>query len=97
MQLRITGVDSFLVRCLLSTTLDICTIINWFKLGLRGEMAITIELKPTAIDPCGKKLPVQLAKLNGTSLRNLLYLIRPQPMCLELPWKLNESAVIEEY
>ena len=67
------------------------------KLGLRGEVAITIELKPTAIDPCGKKLPIQLAKLNGTSLCNLLYLIWPQPMHLELPWKLNKLAIIEEH
>ena len=67
------------------------------KLGLSGGVAVTIELKPTAINPCGKKLPIQLAKLNGTSLYNLLYLIWPQPMRLELPWKLDEFAVIEEH
>ena len=67
------------------------------KLGLRGGVAITIELKPTAINQCGKKLPIQLAELNDTSLCNLLYLIWPQPMRLELPWKLNEFTVIEEY
>ena len=60
-------------------------------------MAITIELNPTAINPCGKKLRIQLAKLNGTSLSDLLYLIWPQPMRLELSSKLNEFAVIEEY
>ena len=67
------------------------------KLGLRGKVAITIELKPTAINPCGKKLPIQLAELNGTSLCNLLYLIWLEPMRLELSWKLNEFTVIEEY
>ena len=60
-------------------------------------MAVTIELKPTAIDHRGKKLPVQFAELNGSSLCDLLYLIRPQPMHLELPWKLNKFNVIEEY
>ena len=67
------------------------------KLGLRGGVAITIGLKPTAINPCGQKLPIQLAELNDTSLCDLLYLIWPQPMCLELPWKLNELAIIEEH
>ena len=67
------------------------------KLGLRGGVAITIELKPTAINPCVKKLPIQLAELNGTSLCDLLYLIWPQPMHLELSWKLNEFVVIEEH
>ena len=66
------------------------------KIGLRGGVAITIDLKPTAINQCGKKLPIQLAELNGTSLCNLLYLIWPQPMRLELPWKLNEFTVIKE-
>ena len=70
---------------------------GWFKLGLRGEVAIIIGLKPTAINPCGKKLPIQLAELNGTSLCDFLYLIWPQPMCLEPPWKLNKLTVIEEY
>ena len=67
------------------------------KLGLRGGVAITIELKPTAINPCGKKLPIQLAEMNDTSLYNLLYLIWPHPMHLELSWNLNEFAVIEEH
>ena len=67
------------------------------KLGLRDGVAIAIELNPTVIDPRGKKLPIQLAELNDTSLCNLLYLIWPQPMRLELPWKLNEFTVIEEY
>ena len=66
-------------------------------LGLRGGEAVTIEFQPTAINPCGQELPVQLAELNGTSLYNLLYLIWPHPMRLELPWKLNEFTVIEEY
>ena len=48
-----------------------------FMLGLRGGEAVTIDLKPTAINPCGKELPVQLAELNGTSLCDLLYLIWP--------------------
>ena len=67
------------------------------KLGLIGGVAITIELKPTAINQCGKKLPIQLAELNGTSLCNLLYLIWPQLMHFELSWKLNEFVVIEEH
>ena len=67
------------------------------ELGLRGGVAITIELKPTAINQHGKKLPVQFAELNDTSLCNLLPLILPQPMCLELSWELNEFNVIEEY
>ena len=68
-----------------------------FMLRRRGGEVGTVGLKPTAINPCGKKLPIQLVELNGTSLRNLLYLIWPQPMRLELPWKLNEFTVIEEY
>ena len=60
-------------------------------------MAITIGLKPTAINPCGKKLPIQLAELNDPSLYDLLYLIWPQPMSPEIPWKLNEFVVIEEH
>ena len=71
--------------------------LNLSKLGLRGGVAITIELKPTSINQCGKKLPIQVTELNDTSLCNLLYLIWPQPMCLEIPWKLNEFAVIEEH
>ena len=55
------------------------------KLGLRGGVDIAIELKTTTINPCGKKLSIQLAEMNGTSLYNLLYLIWPQPMHLELP------------
>ena len=70
---------------------------GWFKLGLRSEVAITIEFKPTAIDPCGQKLPVQLAELNYTSFCDLLYLIWPQPMRLKLPRELDEFAVIEEH
>ena len=84
------------MRCLLSTTLDICTVYD-SELGLRGGVAITIELKPTAIDHRGKKLPIQFAELNGSSLCDLLYLIWPQPMRPKLPWKLNELTVIEEY
>ena len=60
-------------------------------------MAITIELKPTSINQRGKKLPIQFAKLNDSSLYDLLYLILPQPMRFELPWKLNKFTVIEEY
>ena len=67
------------------------------KLGLRGGVAITIELKPTTIDHRGKKLPIQFVELNGSSLCNLLYLIWPQPMRLEFPWKLRKFTVIEEY
>ena len=67
------------------------------KLGQRGGMAITIKLKPTAINQCGKKLPIQFAELNSTSLCNLLYLVWPQPMRLELPWTLNKLTVVEEY
>ena len=60
-------------------------------------MAITIKLKPTTINQSGKNPPVQFAELNDTSFCNLLYLIWPQPMRLEIPWKLKESAVIEKY
>ena len=67
------------------------------ELGLRGGAAVNIKLKPTAIDHHGKKLLIQFAELNGSSLCNLLYLIWPQPMRLELPWKLNKFIVIEEY
>ena len=67
------------------------------KLGLRGGVAVTIELKPTAIDQCGKELPIQFAELNGSSLCNLLDLIWPQPMRLELSWKLNKLTVIKEH
>ena len=67
------------------------------ELGLRGGVAITIKLKPTSIDHRGKKLPIQFAELNGSSLCNLMYLIWSQPMRLELPWKLNKFTVIEEY
>ena len=68
-----------------------------FMLGLGGGEAVTVELKPTAINPCGKKLPIQLIELNSTSFCDLMYLIWPQPMCFELPWKLNEFVVIEEH
>ena len=64
---------------------------------LRGGVAITIGLKPTAINPCGKNLPIQLAELNDTSLCDLMYLIWPQPMCFELAWKLQEFAVIQKH
>ena len=84
------------MRCLLSTTLEICTARD-SELGLRGGVFVTIELNPTAIDHRGKKLPIQFAKLNGTSICNLLNLVWPQPMRLELPWKLNKFTVIEEY
>ena len=60
-------------------------------------MAITIKLKSTAINQSGKKLPVQLTELNDTSFCNLLNLVWPQPMHLELPWKLNKLTVIEEH
>ena len=60
-------------------------------------MAVTIKLNPTAINQRRKKLPIQFAELNGTSLCNLLYLIWPQPMHLELPWKLKKFTLIEEY
>ena len=55
------------------------------ELGLGGGVAITIKLKPTSINQSRKKLPIQFAELNGTSFCNLLYLIWPQPMRLELP------------
>ena len=55
------------------------------ELGLRGGVAVNIKFNPTAIDHHGKKLPIQFAELNGSSLCNLLYLIWPQPMHLELP------------
>ena len=67
------------------------------ELGLRGGVAITIELEPAAINQRGKKLPIQFAKMNDTSLCNLLYLVWPQPRRSELPWKLNKLTVIEEY
>ena len=67
------------------------------ELGLRGGVAITIELEPATINQRGKKLPVQFAELNGTSFCNLLNLIWPQSMCLELSWKLNKLTVIEEH
>ena len=60
-------------------------------------MVVTIELKPAASDHHGKKLPIQFAELNSSSLYDLLYLIWPQPMRLELPWKLNKFTVIKEY
>ena len=67
------------------------------ELGMIGGVVVTIKLKPTTIDHRGKKLPIQFAELNGSSLCDLLYLIWPQPMRLELPWKLNKFTVIEEY
>ena len=68
-----------------------------FMLGLRGGEAVTIELQSTAINPCGQELPVQLAELNGTSFCDSLDLVWPQPMCLKLPWELDEFTVIEEH
>ena len=67
------------------------------ELGLRGGVAITIELEPAAINQCGQKLPVQFVELNGTSFYNLLNLIWTQTMCLEIPWKLNILAFIKEH
>ena len=67
------------------------------KLGLRGGVAITIELEPAAINQHGQKLPVQFAELNNTSFYNLLNLIWPQPMHLELSWKLNKITVIKDH
>ena len=69
-------VDSLWVRCLLSTTLDICTTC-FSELGLGGGMAITVKLKPTAIDQSRKKLPIQFVELNNTSICNLLDLVWP--------------------
>ena len=66
-------------------------------LGRRGGEGVTVELKPTAINPCGKKLPVQLTELDSTSFCDLLYLIWPQPKCFELSWKLQEFAVIQKH
>ena len=60
-------------------------------------MAITIKLKPTAINQSRNKFPVQFNDLNDTSFCDLLNLIWPQPMCLELPRKLNKLAVIKEH
>ena len=62
-----------------------------------GGVAITIQLKSTTINQSGKKFPVQFAELNDTSICNLLNLIWPQPMHLEIPWKLNKLTVIEEH
>ena len=60
-------------------------------------MAITIKLKPTAIKQSRNKLPVQFTEMNNTSVCDLLNLIWPQPMCLELPWKINKLAVVKEH
>ena len=68
-----------------------------YELGLIGGVVVIIKLKPISINHRGKKLPIQFAELNTSSLCNLLYLIWPQPMRLELPWKLNKFNVIEEY
>ena len=67
------------------------------ELGLGGGVAITINLKPTAINESGKKLPVQFVELNDTSIRNLLNLVWPQPMHLEFSWKLHKLTIIEEH
>ena len=58
-------------------------------------MDVTIELNPTPINQRRKKFPVQFAELNDTSFCNLLNLIWPQPMHLELSWKLNKLTIIE--
>ena len=60
-------------------------------------MVITIKIKPTSINQSRNNFPVQFTELNDTSFCNLLNLIWPQPMCLELPWKLNKLAVIKEH
>ena len=67
------------------------------ELRLGYGVAITVKLKPTAINESGKKLPIQFVELNGTSIYNLLNLVWPQPMRLEFPWKLQKLTVIEEY
>ena len=67
------------------------------ELGLRGGVVITIELEPAAINQRGQKLPIQFAELNGTSFCDLLNLIWPQPMLLEISWKLNKLTVIKEH
>ena len=64
---------------------------------LGGGVAITIKLKPAAINQSRNKLPIQFSELNDTFVCNLLNLIWPQQMCLELPWKLNKLAVIKEH
>ena len=66
-------------------------------LELRGGVAITIKLNPTIVNQSGKKLPIQFAEINGTSFCSLLNLMWPQPMRLELPWKLKKLAVIKEH
>ena len=66
------------------------------ELGLRGGVAVNIKLKPTAINESGKKFPIQFAKLNDSSICNLLNLVWPQPMHLEFPWKLHKLTVLEE-
>ena len=68
-----------------------------FELRLGYEVASTVKLKPIAINESGKNFPIQFAKLNGSSICNLLNLVWPQPMRLELPWKLKKFTVIEEY
>ena len=60
-------------------------------------MAITIKLKPISINQSRNKFLVQFTELNGTSFCDLLNLIWPQPMCLELPWKLSKISVIKEH
>ena len=60
-------------------------------------MAVTINLEPTAINQRRKKLPIQFDELNNTSFCDILNLIWPQPMHLELAWKLNKLTVIEEH
>ena len=67
-----------------------------FELRLGYEVASTVKLKPTAINESGKKFPIQFSKLNGSSFCNLLNLVWPQPVRLELPWKFHKLTVIEE-
>ena len=50
-------------------------------------MGSTVKLKPTAINESGKKLPIQFAELNGSSICNLLNLVWSQPVRLEFSWK----------
>ena len=60
------------------------------ELRLGYEVASNVKLNPTAINESGKKLSIQFSKLNGSSVCNLMNLVWPQPMCLELPWKLHK-------
>ena len=59
-------------------------------------VASTVKFKPTTINESGKKLPIQFAELNDTSIFNLLNLVWPQPMRLELSWKIYKLIVVKE-